>query len=404
MPSAIPFVVFEAPHRLVASLKDAREVLGPRHVVACRELTKVHEEHVRGSLDERRSRGSSGTPPRGEFTLVFAAASEDDRAVASDEDTVGCLDLAGILSFDQVWPVATRRDRRAGTPPRPAVPRDLRLGRAGQARFGRSLNGWKRIAGPLRRRPYERRAAHRHSRRGQGDADEVRPAQGAPCRRRRADDLRTCCAPPARWPRRRRRSLLVIWPIKLSGRVGSPAIQTVRQEPQKGTAHALLQTESLLSGATGTLVLVYGDVPLLSTGTLRRLVDHHHATAATATVLTARVANPTGYGRIVRDTAAALPASSRNGTRRPRSARSPRSTRGIYAFDAAASSTALHRITPQNAQAEYYLTDLVGIFRQRWSQGRDPVPRQCRRAARRQQPRGAGRDERRSCATPATPR
>jgi 16S rRNA (cytidine1402-2'-O)-methyltransferase len=82
----IPFVVFEAPHRLVASLKDARDVLGPRHVVACRELTKVHEEHVRGSLDELVARFERDAP-RGEFTLVFAAASQDDRAVASDEDT-----------------------------------------------------------------------------------------------------------------------------------------------------------------------------------------------------------------------------------------------------------------------------------------------------------------------------
>lgn len=67
----VPFVVFEAPHRLGASLKDAREVFGPtQRVSAARELTKLHEEHVRGTLDEVIAH-FAGTAPRGELTLVF---------------------------------------------------------------------------------------------------------------------------------------------------------------------------------------------------------------------------------------------------------------------------------------------------------------------------------------------
>src|SRR3954471_23336678 len=68
------------------------------------------------------------------------------------------------------------------------------------------------------------------------------------------------------------------------------------QEPQLGTAHALLTTEPALAGRRGTLVLLSGDVPVLTAATLKALVDHHQKTGAAATVLTARVANPYGYG------------------------------------------------------------------------------------------------------------
>jgi len=72
------------------------------------------------------------------------------------------------------------------------------------------------------------------------------------------------------------------------------------QEPQLGTAHALQQAEEALAGRTGTAVLLSGDVPLLSAATLRRLVDVHRGAGAAATVVTATVERPYGYGRIVR--------------------------------------------------------------------------------------------------------
>ena len=73
------------------------------------------------------------------------------------------------------------------------------------------------------------------------------------------------------------------------------------QEPQLGTGHALLQAEPALSGKSGTVVVLSGDVPLLRPETLDRLVQTHLAQRAAATVLTATVTDPTGYGRIVRD-------------------------------------------------------------------------------------------------------
>jgi bifunctional N-acetylglucosamine-1-phosphate-uridyltransferase/glucosamine-1-phosphate-acetyltransferase GlmU-like protein len=81
---------------------------------------------------------------------------------------------------------------------------------------------------------------------------------------------------------------------------GRPALTFVRQEPQLGTAHALLCVEEALGGKTGNVLLLSGDVPLLTRRTLDILVGHHVASGAHATVVTAMVADPFGYGRIVR--------------------------------------------------------------------------------------------------------
>ena len=74
----------------------------------------------------------------------------------------------------------------------------------------------------------------------------------------------------------------------------------VLQAPQLGTAHALLQAEAVLAGSAGSLVVLSGDVPRIRPHTLRRLVAAHAAAGAAATVLTAELARPYGYGRVVR--------------------------------------------------------------------------------------------------------
>src|SRR5918995_5214738 len=81
---------------------------------------------------------------------------------------------------------------------------------------------------------------------------------------------------------------------------GRPGVQYAIQEPQLGTAHAVLQAEALLTGQTGTVLLLSGDVPLLATATLQRLLQVHLAERAAATVLTAVLERPYGYGRIIR--------------------------------------------------------------------------------------------------------
>jgi bifunctional UDP-N-acetylglucosamine pyrophosphorylase/glucosamine-1-phosphate N-acetyltransferase len=136
------------------------------------------------------------------------------------------------------------------------------------------------------------------------------------------------------------------------------------QEPQLGTGHALLQAEPYLAGAHGTVVLLSGDVPLLRPATLRALVSTHERSGAAATVLTARVADPAGYGRIVReDGRIAAIVEHKDATPAQRAIDEINS--GIYAFAVEPLFDALRSIGSANAQGEYYLPDLVRIYRER---------------------------------------
>jgi len=136
------------------------------------------------------------------------------------------------------------------------------------------------------------------------------------------------------------------------------------QEPQLGPGHAVLQAEPHLAGARGTLVMLSGDVPLLQAGTLRALVATHEQRRAAATVLTARVDRPNGYGRIVRKNGAiAAIVEEKDATAAERAIDEINS--GIYAFDVAPLFDALRAIGSANAQGEYYLPDLVRVYRAR---------------------------------------
>ena len=141
-------------------------------------------------------------------------------------------------------------------------------------------------------------------------------------------------------------------------------VRTVVQEPQLGTAHALQQTESVLRGLSGTVVLLSGDVPLLRPATLQELVGTHRGANAAATVVTATVERPYGYGRVVRSRGRIVriveERDASPGQRRIREING-----GIYAFDLDGLFEALRGIASQNAQGEYYLTDLVAICRRR---------------------------------------
>ena len=143
-----------------------------------------------------------------------------------------------------------------------------------------------------------------------------------------------------------------------------PGLSFALQEPQLGTGHALLQAEPLLRDARGTLLLLSGDVPLLGAKTLAALVRLHESRKAAATVLTAVVPAPDGYGRIVRqgDQITAI-VEHRDASPVEREIREINS--GVYAFDIAPLFAALRNIGSSNAQGEYYLPDLVKIYRAR---------------------------------------
>ncbi|MDO8794080.1 MAG: bifunctional UDP-N-acetylglucosamine diphosphorylase/glucosamine-1-phosphate N-acetyltransferase GlmU [Vicinamibacterales bacterium] len=139
---------------------------------------------------------------------------------------------------------------------------------------------------------------------------------------------------------------------------------TVRQHEQLGTAHAVLQAQSVLSGQSGTLLLLSGDVPLLESHTLRNLLDVHAGAGAAASVVTANMSDPFGYGRVIR----------REGTivriveerdASPEEKAVTEINAGVYAFELPVLWEGLREIAPANAQGEFYLTDLVQVFR-RW--------------------------------------
>ena len=142
---------------------------------------------------------------------------------------------------------------------------------------------------------------------------------------------------------------------------GKP-VQCVVQEPQLGTGHAVLQAENALRGARGDVVVLSGDVPLLRGETMRSLLDEHRRAGASATVLTAVLDDPTGYGRMIRNADGAVVAivEQKDATPGQRAIREINS--GIYVFETGALFAGLHQITPNNAQKEYYLTDVFAYL------------------------------------------
>ncbi len=141
-------------------------------------------------------------------------------------------------------------------------------------------------------------------------------------------------------------------------------VQMSVQEPQLGTGHALLSVEPLLKGRAGTVVLLSGDVPLLAPATLAGLLEAHREADAAASILTAVLERPYGYGRIVRTGGRITRVvEERDASARQREIREINS--GIYAFALEPLFEALHSIGVENAQGEYYLPDLVQIYRRR---------------------------------------
>jgi bifunctional UDP-N-acetylglucosamine pyrophosphorylase/glucosamine-1-phosphate N-acetyltransferase len=145
---------------------------------------------------------------------------------------------------------------------------------------------------------------------------------------------------------------------------GASGVSFVVQEPQLGTADALLTTAGVLATARGTLVLLSGDVPLMGANTLKTLVDRHTSQGAAATVVTAVVEEPHGYGRIIRSgERIARIVEERDASPAEREVREINS--GIYAFALDGLFDALRQIATENTQREYYLPDLVDIYSRR---------------------------------------
>lgn len=143
--------------------------------------------------------------------------------------------------------------------------------------------------------------------------------------------------------------------------------RTAVQYEQNGTGHAVrMALEELGAGALGgTVVVVCGDTPLLSGGTLAALAGTHSADGNAVTVLTAEVPDATGYGRIVRDEATGAVTAiveHKDATEAQRGIREINS--GVFAFDGKLLADALGKVRTDNSQGEEYLTDVLGILRE----------------------------------------
>lgn len=144
--------------------------------------------------------------------------------------------------------------------------------------------------------------------------------------------------------------------------LGSHGVRFVDQVEQKGTGHALLTCRDALASRPGFVVVLYGDCPLLSAETLSELVRRQSASTVAATLITTRLTDPTGYGRIIFGEDGEVRAIVEQKAATPAELAIPFINSGIYCFRADLLWKHLVEIHPDNPAHEYYLTDIVEIF------------------------------------------
>jgi len=135
------------------------------------------------------------------------------------------------------------------------------------------------------------------------------------------------------------------------------------QAEQLGTGHAVKQAKALLDGEEGTTLVICGDTPLVTPETLAQLMELHNRAQASATILTAELNDPTGYGRVIRaeDGSVLKIVEQKDCTTEEQLVKEINT--GTYCFDNVKLFAALEQIRNDNAQQEYYLTDVIGIMK-----------------------------------------
>ena len=141
-----------------------------------------------------------------------------------------------------------------------------------------------------------------------------------------------------------------------------PEAECVTQAQQMGTGHAVMQAESPLSDFTGNVLVLSGDVPLLQQRTIDGLIRYHRETKAVATILTAELDDPSGYGRIIRNPDHSVKKIVEHRDASPRELLVKEINSGIYVFEKEKLFDGLKHIRPHNVQNEYYLTDVFEYF------------------------------------------
>ncbi len=159
--------------------------------------------------------------------------------------------------------------------------------------------------------------------------------------------------------------LVVGFEEKLVRQFFGDGVRYVTQSEQLGTGHAVLQAHRELSGYEGDVLVLYGDVPLVKEETLRALLEKHRKARASATLVTTRVSDPTGFGRIVRNRSGKIAKIVEEKDVTPAQRRIRKINPGIYCFRASSLLEALAKVGRANKQQEYYLTDVIEILAKR---------------------------------------
>ena len=141
-------------------------------------------------------------------------------------------------------------------------------------------------------------------------------------------------------------------------------VQFALQEEQLGTGHAVKCAKDFL-GEDGETLILFGDTPLITAETLKRLADYHRTNQNAVTVLSAMIEDPTGYGRIIRDAKGNFIKSVEHKDANEEELASKEINSGMYLFDTKELKEALEKITPNNAQGEYYLPDTLTIIKEK---------------------------------------
>jgi len=142
-------------------------------------------------------------------------------------------------------------------------------------------------------------------------------------------------------------------------------VQTIVQQPQRGTGHAMQVARRAIRRSAKLAVVLPGDAPLLRGETLAALVDTHRRGEAAATILSAELADPAGYGRIIRDSEGRVQAIVEDKALTPEQREIREVNSSIYCFTLGKLWPCLGALRPENVHHELYLTDAIGLLRQR---------------------------------------
>jgi bifunctional UDP-N-acetylglucosamine pyrophosphorylase / glucosamine-1-phosphate N-acetyltransferase len=151
---------------------------------------------------------------------------------------------------------------------------------------------------------------------------------------------------------------------KVRGSVQQTGVQFVLQEPQRGTGHALMCAEPALKKYDQVIVLS-GDAPLITAETIAKLRDFHQTKKPAMTILSARLENPTGYGRIIRDSGRSgdVKAVIEEKSCTPVQRKIREINSGFYVFSTKPLFENIERLKTDNPHGEYYLTDMAAVLR-----------------------------------------